>query len=60
MLKVEHKVKVKGERQSNKTPILDLFFTALGERMPSLLPFSFVFPFLDKIPEYSSPFVYFI
>lgn len=53
-------MKVKGERQSTKKTILELFLTAFRERMFSLLAFSFVFPLLDEIPEYSSPFVSFI
>lgn len=53
-------MKVKGERQSKKIRIVDLFFTAFGERMLSLLTISFVFPLLGKVPEYSSPIVCFI
>lgn len=52
-------MKVKGERQSKTPPILDLFFTAFGEKILSVLTFSFVFPLLDAIPKDSSPFVYF-
>lgn len=46
---VEHKVKVKG--RAKKPQFRICFFTPFGERILSLLTFSFVSSLLDEIPE---------